>query len=71
MTAKTISGNATPGYGVRLQIFFAHDRHGRKVAYRFSWAAERAFRMSLADAEIFIANETADQIPGHPFKPAR
>lgn len=59
----------TPGYAVRLTIFFATDRLGRQVAYRFSWAAMRAIRVPLADALIWKAGDMAAVIPGHPLKP--
>ncbi len=58
----------TPGFNCRISIFFQNDRKGRRVAYRWSRAAMRAIRMSLADAELFIAQGQADQIPGHPLK---
>ena len=61
----------TPGFNTRIAIFFDHDKHGRKIAYRWSRPAMRAIRMSLTDAELFIAQDQADRIPGHPFKPAR
>lgn len=55
----------TPGYTVRLQIRFAFDKHGRKVAYRLSGACigmVRQIRMSLADAEQFLAEGLADAV---------
>lgn len=58
----------TPGYNTHLQIFFQADRHGRKVAYRWSPMQMRAFRMSLADAELFVAQGQATQIDGHPVR---
>jgi hypothetical protein len=58
----------TPGYNTRLAIFFQLDRNGRKVAYRWSPRQFRAFRMSLADAEMFIAAGQADRIDGHPMR---
>lgn len=58
----------TPGYNNRLQIFFQNDKHGRKVAYRWSYGAGRAVRMSLTDAELFTTTGQADLLPGHPFK---
>jgi hypothetical protein len=60
----------TPGFNCRLDIFFTTDRRGRKIAYYYSWAAQRAIRMPLADAEIFVATDAADLLPGHPFKVA-
>lgn len=58
----------TPGYDIRLTIWFDTDRKGRQVAYR--WSAGRALRMSLADAKAFVAADEADLISGHPMKPA-
>jgi hypothetical protein len=57
----------TPGYNCRLSIWFKNDRNGRQVAYYFSYGACRAIRISLADAQLFIAQDQADQIAGHPF----
>jgi hypothetical protein len=56
----------TPGYNTRVEIFFATDKRGRKVAYYMSFG--RAIRMSLANAELFVATDAADLLPGHPFK---
>lgn len=58
----------TPGYNTHLHVFFQHDKHGRKTAYRWSRLQMRAFRMSLADAELFIAQGQATQIDGHPMR---
>ena len=60
----------TPGYNRRIAIFFQLDRHGRKVAYRWSGMQMRAFRMSVADAELLLAQDYADLLPGHPMRPA-
>lgn len=57
---------STPGYNYRLDIWFATDRCGRKVAYYFSFGAGRAIRVSLADAELWAATDLATVIPGHP-----
>lgn len=59
----------TPGFNCRLGIFFDHDKNGRKVAYRWGGRQMRAFRMPLADAELFIATDQADLLDGHPLKP--
>lgn len=59
----------TPGFNCRLAIFFDADRNGRKIAYRWSMVGLRAIRMPLADAELFVATEAADLLPGHPLKP--
>lgn len=58
----------TPGYNSHLDIWFAHDKRGRKAAYYFSCLAVRAIRMPLADAELFIATGQATKVSGHPFK---
>lgn len=63
--------NATPGYNYRISIFFKTDRNGRKVAYHWSGRQMRAWRMPLADAEMFLAQDLADQIDGHPMQQLR
>lgn len=60
--------NKTPGYNSRLEIFFSTDKRGRKLAHRWSTRQMRAFRMPLADAELFVATGAADEIPGNPLK---
>lgn len=65
MTSTTAN---TPGFNCRLAVFFDHDKHGRKLAFRWSPMQFRAFRMPLADAELFVATEAADLLPGHPMK---
>jgi hypothetical protein len=64
MTATT----RTPGYDHRINIWFQTTKRGQRVAYYWSYAAGRAIRIGLADAELFIATERADQVSGHPFK---
>lgn len=66
MSTATIK---TPGYNTRLGIWFATDRKGRRVAWHFCWRAQRAIRVSVADAELWIAGDLADQTCGHPLKP--
>jgi hypothetical protein len=61
---------ATPGYNVRLSIFFEVDRGGRRLAYRWSGRQLRAFRMGLDEADTLIATEQADRLDGHPLRPA-
>jgi hypothetical protein len=58
----------TPGYNTHLEIYFTTDRRGRKMAFRWSTYQLRAFRMPLADAELFLAQGQATQISGNPFK---
>lgn len=69
-TTKGAEMTATPGYGYRIEIFFKADRNGRKVAYHWSARQLRAWRMPLADAEMFIAQDLADEIDGHPMQQA-
>lgn len=61
----------TPGYNSRLAIWFDHDKNGRKIAYHWSFRAFRAFRISVADAEMWIAQDLADRIDGHPLRPSK
>jgi hypothetical protein len=58
----------TPGYTHRLSIWFQNTKTGKRRAYYFSTLAGRAIPLPLADAELFIATDQADQIQGHPFK---
>jgi len=57
----------TPGYSVRLAIYFGTDKNGKRRAYRFSHMQFRAFPMSLADAELFIAQGQADLLDCNPL----
>jgi hypothetical protein len=59
----------TPGYNCRLTIWFQTTRSGRPTAWYWSYGAFRAIRLPLADAELMRATDTADVIPGHPFRP--
>ena len=61
----------TPGYNIRLEIWFQNDKNGRRAAYYWSPRAFRAIRIGLADAELFIATDQADLLPDHPFQPAK
>jgi hypothetical protein len=63
-----ITTTKTPGYNHRIDIWFQINKRGQKVAYYWSYGAGRAIRISLTDAELCIAADQADQIPGHPFK---
>jgi hypothetical protein len=58
----------TPGFNYHLEMYFSTDKHGRKLAHRWSNYQMRAFRMPLADAELFVATGQATEIPGNPFK---
>lgn len=66
MTTSTAA--KTPGFDHRIDIWFATDKRGRRVAYHWSYGAGRAVRISLADAELWIATNLADELPGHPLK---
>lgn len=57
-----------PRVTCHLSVFFQSDRHGRKVAYRWSGQQMRAFRMRLTDAEVFVAQGLATDIGHHPMK---
>jgi hypothetical protein len=59
----------TPGYNHRLQVWFGTDRRSRKVAWHWCVRAHRAIRLPLLDAEMMVAQDQADEIPGHPMKP--
>jgi hypothetical protein len=59
----------TPGYNCHLDIFFSTAKNGRKLAHYFSRSQMRAFRMPLADAELFVATGQATEISGNPMKP--
>lgn len=59
----------TPGFNQHLEIWFKNDRRGRKQAWYWSRAAMRAFRLPLADAELFVAQDQATKVDGHPFQP--
>ena len=65
---NTATTTNTPGFNCRLQIFFSTNKNGQRQAFRWSFMQFRAIRMPLADAEMFLANETADLLPGHPLK---
>lgn len=56
----------TPGYSHRLAIWFTTIKGGRRRAWY--WAYGRAFPVPLADAELFIAQDQADQTCCHPLK---
>lgn len=67
MTTNTAPA-ATPGYNSHLEIWFATDKRGRKVAYYYSRPAFRAIRLPLVDAELFVATGQATKVDGHPLK---
>lgn len=66
-TGRIPSGD-TPGYNCRLRIWFETDGKGRKIAYRWGRSSLRAFRMPLAQAELLVATEQADEIECHPIR---
>jgi hypothetical protein len=57
----------TPGYNTRLNIYFKTNVKGQRAAYRFDWTQFRAFRMPIAEAEMWIATEQADLLDGNPM----
>lgn len=61
----------TPGYVERLSIWFATDKNGKRIAYRWSASQFRGFRMGLAEAELLVAQNLADEITGNPIKEAK
>lgn len=67
---NTAAPTKTPGFNCRLSIWFDTNKNGRKVAYYWSGRNMRAIRMSVTDAELFIATEAADRISGHPMRAA-
>lgn len=50
-------------------IFFETSRKGQRLAYRWSPMQLRSFRVSLATAELSIAQGLAFEIPSNPMKP--
>ena len=53
----------TPGYNSRISITFAADKNGKKIAYYLAGACAgytRKARMSVVEAEQFIAMDLAD-----------
>jgi len=58
----------TPGYRVRLGIWFVTLANGKRAAYWYSGAQQRAWRIGLEKAELLIANGLADKVDGHPLR---
>lgn len=50
----------TPGYNCRLQVGFKTDKNGRRYAYYYSHGAGREIRVSLDNAELWVAAGFAD-----------
>lgn len=67
-TDATPTVGNTPGYSTRLSIWFVTTDSGRRTAWYYSWAAQRAIRVSLTDAELWLAGDLADRSCGHPLK---
>lgn len=65
----TTQATRTPGYNRRVAIFFTTNERGKRLAYRWSPLQLRAFRLSLVDAEVMRATETADVLCCHPMRP--
>jgi hypothetical protein len=57
----------TPGYNVRLGIYFTADKNGKKRAYRWGAGQFRAFPIGVDKAEAFIAQGFADLLPCNPI----
>jgi hypothetical protein len=57
------AAKTTPGFSQRITIAFGSDKHGRRIAYRLAGPCvglTRKVRMSLSDAEKFVAMDLAD-----------
>lgn len=65
---NTATTTKTPGYSTRLGIWFKTDRRGRPTAWYFSTGAGRAVRLPLTDAQMWIAQDQADQLANHPLE---
>ena len=59
----------TPGYNCRIDIWFSTTKRGQKIAHYWGYRACRAIRLPLADAELFVAQDQANLLPGHPWRP--
>lgn len=59
----------TPGFNHRIDIWFSTTKRGQTIAHYWSYGAFRAIRLALVDAELFIAQDQANLLPGHPFRP--
>lgn len=57
----------TPGYNTRLAIYFTSTKTGKRRAFRYCYQQMRAFPIGVAKAELFIAQDQADQIEGNPI----
>jgi hypothetical protein len=53
---------ATPGYNRRMAFAFATDKRGRPIAYYWSCTG-RWIRARYNDAQLFVAQGLADEIP--------
>jgi hypothetical protein len=64
-----MANTPTPGYNCRIDIWFSTTRRGQKIAHYWCHSAFRAIRLPLAAAELFIAQDQANLLPGHPWRP--
>lgn len=64
---NSATATKTPGYSYRIEIWFKTDRRGRRTAWYYSYAAMRAIRIGLEDAELFIAQDQAGHVTGSPL----
>lgn len=54
---------STPGFSSRIVVTFAFDKNGKKIAYYFAGSCAgmaRKIRMSVSDADMFVAMDLAD-----------
>jgi hypothetical protein len=52
----------TPGFNCRIAIAFTADKHGRPIAYRWSFPGMRWIRMGYDAAKLHVAAGEADEI---------
>jgi hypothetical protein len=64
---RPMSTAATPNTKPVEWVWFKTAKNDRKMAFRFSRSQFRAFRMPLADAEMWVATGVAEKLNGHPF----
>lgn len=65
---ETTPATKTPGFNCRLSIWFTTDKNHKRVAFQWNNRCRRAVRISVTDADLFIAQGQADQISGHPMR---
>lgn len=61
----------TPGFNCRVRIYFTTAANGkRRARYISPRNPFRSFPLPLIDAELFVAQELADVVPGPLFSKA-